>query len=64
LPDAWRQFVVDWKAGEIILAIKHDEHLDAIRAIIKQMGGLEYLAETRPHIFDYLRQTPKEGYLK
>jgi 3'-phosphoadenosine 5'-phosphosulfate sulfotransferase (PAPS reductase)/FAD synthetase len=64
LPDAWRQFVVDWKAGEIILAIKHDAHIDGIRSIIGQMGGLEYLAETRPHIFDYLRQTPKEGYLK
>jgi len=63
-PDAWRRFMVDWKAGEIILAIKHDEPLEKIRRTIDRIGGLEYLAETHPHLFDFLRQTPLEGYHK
>lgn len=63
-PEAWRQFIVEWRAGEIILAVKHDEPLARIRTAVKRLGGLEYLAETRPWIFDHLRETPLEGYDK
>ena len=31
---------------------------------IEQIGGLDYLAETRPWVFDFLRMTPLEGYDK
>jgi len=64
LPDAWRRFIVEMKAGEIILAVKHDSPLPRIRQAIKRLGGLEYLATTRPWIFDFLRTTPMEGYQK
>ncbi len=63
-PDDWRRFMLDWKAGEIILAIKHDRPLAEIREAITRIGGLEYIIETRPHVFDYLRRTPLQGYEK
>ncbi len=63
-PAAWRRFMLDWRAGEIILAIKHDRKLSDIQEAITRIGGLEYLVETRPHVFDYLRQTPLQGYDK
>jgi len=64
MPGAWNQFMIDWKAGEIILALKHDEPLPKARRAIENVGGLEYLAETRPWIFDFLRMTPLEGYTR
>ena len=64
MPEAWQQLMIDWKAGEVVLAIKHDKPLAAIRRAIEKLGGLEYLAATRPWIFDFLRATPREGYEK
>ena len=64
IPDAWKRFMVEWKAGEIVLAIKHDEPLPQIRRSVERLGGLDYLAEARPWIFDFLRETPMEGYRK
>jgi 3'-phosphoadenosine 5'-phosphosulfate sulfotransferase (PAPS reductase)/FAD synthetase len=64
MPDAWKQFMIEWKAGEIVLAIKHDEPLAKVRRAIERMGGLEYLSKSRPWIFDFLRETPLEGYDK
>ncbi|MEI7673938.1 MAG: phosphoadenosine phosphosulfate reductase family protein, partial [Deltaproteobacteria bacterium] len=64
LPDAWKRFIFEWKAGEIILAIKHDKPLAQIRRAVEKLGGLEYLAASRPWIFDFLRETPLEGYQK
>ncbi len=63
-PDAWTRFMVHWKAGEIILAIKHDRPLPAIRAAVDRLGGLAAVAESMPHVFDYLRTTPLRGYAK
>ena len=63
-PDAWRQFMVDWRAGEIVLAVKHDVPLVTIRAAIQRLGGLEQVARERPHVFDFLRTTPLKGYRK
>jgi hypothetical protein len=63
-PDQWRQFMVDWKAGEIVLAIKHDEPLHVIRAALDRIGGLEQVAREHPHVFDFLRTKPLRGYQK
>jgi 3'-phosphoadenosine 5'-phosphosulfate sulfotransferase (PAPS reductase)/FAD synthetase len=64
MPEEWRRFMVSWGAGEIVLSIKHDQPLSAIRRAVKHLGGLEYLSESRPWIFDFLRETPLEGYQK
>jgi len=64
MPDAWKRFMVDLKAGEIILAIKYNRPLSDIHPAIDRLGGLEYLSQVRPWILDYLRQTPLEGYDK
>jgi 3'-phosphoadenosine 5'-phosphosulfate sulfotransferase (PAPS reductase)/FAD synthetase len=61
---AWRKFIVEQRAGEVILAIKYNVHIDVIRAAIKKLGGLEYLANKKPYIFDFLLQTPIQGYNK
>ena len=63
-PEAWNRFVVEWSAGEIILAIKYQENIDTIRAAIKTLGGLSKLASEKPFIFDFLRITPMSGYNK
>ena len=64
MPEAWRRFMVAWKAGEIVLAIKHDKPLAEIHRSVERIGGLEYLADSRPWIFDFLRMTHLEGYDK
>ena len=61
---AWYWFIVEQKAGEIILAIKHGAHIDAIRAAIEKLGGLQALANERPYVFDFLTITPRRGYDK
>ena len=63
-PDLWRWFMVEVKAGEIVLSIKHDTPLDRTRQAIDSAGGLDHLAATRPHIFDFLRMPPMKGYEK
>ena len=63
-PAAWRRFMVDMKAGEIVLAVKHGLHLDRARQIVQELGGLAKLADTRPWVFDFLRATPLQGYSK
>ena len=64
LPDRWREFVVDWKVGEVILSVKYNYPLHVIRSAIDTAGGLGYLADTKPWLFDYLRETPLAGYEK
>lgn len=61
-PDLWHWFMVDCRAGEIVLAIKYDQPLEIARTAIEKLGGLASLAETRPHLFDYLAVTPIPGY--
>ena len=56
--EAWRRFMVDGKAGEIVLAIKYDVPICEVREAIALSGGLETLAEQRPWVFDFLRKTP------
>jgi len=64
LPDHWRRFIVDWEVGYIILSVKYDKPLDVVKKAVEKAGGLSYLAETRPYIFDYLRKFPLKGYEK
>jgi 3'-phosphoadenosine 5'-phosphosulfate sulfotransferase (PAPS reductase)/FAD synthetase len=63
-PAEWRRFVVDWQGGEIITAIKYDISREQAAATIKHCGGLAKLADERPWVFDFLRQTPLVGYVR
>ena len=61
-PEAWQQFMVEWKAAEIVIALKYDVTQMQARQAIKQLGGLEYLAAEKPWLFDFIRTKPLEGY--
>jgi len=61
-PESWFRFMVEWRAGIIILAIKYKTTAEEINAAIDRIGGLSLMAETRPWIFDFLRITPMKGY--
>jgi 3'-phosphoadenosine 5'-phosphosulfate sulfotransferase (PAPS reductase)/FAD synthetase len=63
-PEAWRQFMIDWRGGEIILALKYKTSLNRIQEAIAAAGGLKGLAAERPWIFDFTRLTPIKGYRK
>lgn len=63
-PEAWHRFMVEWQAGAVILALKYDVHIDKALEAIKQLGGLESLAEHNPWLFDYTRIRPRQGYMK
>jgi len=63
-PKAWWKFFVTWRAGEILLSIKHDRPLWQIREALDRLGGLEAVAKARPWIFDFSRTTPLRGYTK
>ena len=63
-PEAWRWFIVEQRAGEIILAIKYDVHIDHIREAVERLGGLRELAHNKPYIFDFLIFKPLQGYDK
>jgi hypothetical protein len=56
--------MVEWRGGEIILALKYGTSLDLMRGAIEAAGGLERLAGIRPWIFDFTRKTPIIGYEK
>lgn len=64
VPDLWRVFVVDYKGGEIILAVKYNKTLETIRNIIKELDGLGNLYDNKPWLFDYLEIPPRQGYDK
>jgi 3'-phosphoadenosine 5'-phosphosulfate sulfotransferase (PAPS reductase)/FAD synthetase len=64
LPAAWRAYVVDAGAGAIILALRYGAKLDEIFGALRDLGGLEKLAQERPWLFDYTRRTPLHGYAK
>ena len=63
-PEAWRRFFVEWRAGEILLAIKHDRPLWLVQRAVQELGGLDHLAATRPALFDFCRLRPRQGYVK
>jgi len=55
LPDHWRRFIVDWRAGLVILAIKFDVRLDRVAQATERLGGLLEVARTTGPAFDFLR---------
>jgi len=61
-PDAWHRFMVEWQAGEIVIAMKYGVTRAAARQAINSLGGLESLAADKPWLFDYLRLKPLHGY--
>ena len=72
-PEAWRRYIADIGAGPVILAIKHRARMpEIIQALIEidlerggtghWRSGLEFLADTRPWVFDFIRKTPLKGY--
>lgn len=63
-PAAWWRFMVDWRAGEIILAIKHNVSRRVIRLALERLGGLGRVATEKPWVFDFLRDTPLPGYVR
>ncbi len=63
-PEAWRRFIVDWRGGTIVLALKYGATREAVDEAVLQVGGLEALARTRPWVFDFSRRTPIPGYAK
>jgi 3'-phosphoadenosine 5'-phosphosulfate sulfotransferase (PAPS reductase)/FAD synthetase len=63
-PEAWRRFIIDSRAGEVILAIKYERPLSIVRKAVENLGGLERLAVERPWIFDFTVKNPLPGYEK
>ena len=63
-PEAWWKYIVEIGMGEIILAIKYDEPLERVKAVITSMGGLDAVAKERPWLFDFTRKEPLPGYVK
>jgi len=61
-PEAWQTFMVDWRGGLIILALKYNRPIDQIQGAVNHLGGLRLLAEKRPWLFDFTRKCPRKGY--
>lgn len=57
-PDIWRKNIIQNESGLIILALKYKKPLPVIRETVSDLGGLEYLADHSPWIFDYTSYTP------
>lgn len=64
LPDEWRKFMIDWRVGEIVLALKYDKPRPVIQRALAEYGGIEKLAAEKPFIFDFTREEPLPGYEK
>jgi 3'-phosphoadenosine 5'-phosphosulfate sulfotransferase (PAPS reductase)/FAD synthetase len=62
--EAWRRFMVDIGAGEIVLSLKYDAPLSRVQQVVDSFGGLAALAAERPWIFDFSVRTPLRGYTK
>jgi len=63
-PEAWYKFMVEWHAGLIILALKYKTTFVEIIEAVRIAGGLPFLAETRPWVFDFTRKKPLPGHAK
>ena len=56
--------MIEWKVGEIVLALKYDKPRPVIQRAIAEYGGIEKLAAEKPFIFDFTREEPLAGYEK
>ncbi len=63
-PAQWREYIVGMQLGYVILAIKYNQHIDKVKEAIKQLGGLEKIANERPFIFDFISNTILQGMNK
>lgn len=63
-PEEWRRMVIEFGFGPIIIAIKYDVPLLMANAALARLGGLKQVADTMPHVFDFLRLKPLRGYDK
>jgi len=63
-PEAWYRFMVEWGGGLIILSLKYKSRLNETLEAVKELGGLECLATTKPWLFDFTRMKPILGYNK
>jgi hypothetical protein len=61
-PAAWEKMIKDYGFGELILSIKYDRPLAEIRESVDKFGGIDRLMKEKPFIFDFLRETPMQGY--
>jgi len=59
---AWRKMLLEYGFAEIIIAIKYDISRDLARKALDQLGGAANVAQTMPHVFDFLKKTPLKGY--
>lgn len=61
-PDEWRKMIIDYDFAPVIIAIKHECSLEIARAAIEKAGGVEHICNAMPHIFDFIRKKPLQGY--
>jgi 3'-phosphoadenosine 5'-phosphosulfate sulfotransferase (PAPS reductase)/FAD synthetase len=61
-PAEWRRLIIDFGFGPIIIAIKYGVPLADATAALHALGGLQAVADTMPHVFDFLRINPLKGY--
>lgn len=61
---AWKTLIINYSVGPIILALKYKASLYHIQEAITAAGGLSYLVNTHPWVFDFTRRTPLKGYNK
>ena len=58
----WRKMIIDFGFAPIIIAIKYEVPLSIATAALEILGGVEKVADTMPHVFDFLRKNPLRGY--
>ncbi len=63
-PEEWRRMVVDFGFAPIIVAIKYDVNFETAQRALDALGGTEAVADTMPHVFDFLRVNPLRGYTR
>jgi len=61
-PIAWRRMVTAYGFAPIIIAIKYQVPLADAKTALDHLGGVETVADTMPHVFDFLRLKPLKGY--
>ena len=57
-PETFRYMVKDLGLGAKLLAIKYDKHLDVVNNAIERLGGIDYMLDAMPHVFDMAVKKP------
>ena len=63
-PEAWKRFMCQWGGGFVVLALKYKVTMAEMISAIHHIGGIDFLAKTRPWVFDFTRIKPIPGYDK